>query len=358
MKFIIKSTFKKARAGILSTKYGEIETPVFMPVGTLGTVKGISKEILHKYNFDIILANTYHLMLRPGMDIIKKFGGLNKFMSWNKSILTDSGGFQIMSLGKNVKVDDEGVTFRSHLDGTSIRLNAEKSVEVQKYLDATITMTFDECVPHPYSYSDTEISLNRSSKWTKRSLNAYKKKRGYGIFAIVQGGMHKELRRKSTEELSTMDFDGYAVGGLAVGEGQELMSDITNYCTSNLPFDKPRYLMGVGYPSDILRAVKNGIDMFDCVLPTRSGRTGLAFTTNGMVKIKNAKYSKDNSPLDYDCSCNICTNYSKAYLHHLVKSSEILGSVFLTQHNLFYYKKIMKKIRKGIIEGNLDNLKL
>ena len=195
MKFIIKNTFKKARAGILSTKYGEIETPVFMPVGTLGTVKGISKDILHKYNFEIILANTYHLMLRPGMEIIKKFGGLNKFMSWNKSILTDSGGFQIMSLGKNVKVDDEGVTFRSHLDGTLVRLNAEKSIEVQKYLDSTITMTFDECVPHPFSYSDTEISLNRSSKWTKRSLNAYKKKRGYGIFAIVQGGMHKELRK-------------------------------------------------------------------------------------------------------------------------------------------------------------------
>ena len=263
-----------------------------------------------------------------------------------------------MSLGKNVKVDDEGVTFRSHLDGTAVRLNAEKSIEVQKCLDATITMTFDECVPYPFSYSDTEISLDRSSKWTKRSLKAYKKKRGYGIFSIIQGGMYKELRRKSIEELSRMDFDGYAIGGLAVGEGKELMSDITDYCTDNLPFEKPRYLMGVGYPTDILEAVKNGIDMFDCVLPTRSGRTGLAFTTAGMIKIKNAQYSKDNSPLDYNCSCDICLNYSKAYLHHLVKSSEILGSVFLTQHNLFYYKKIMKNIRKAIIEGNLDNLKL
>ena len=358
MKFKIKNTFKKARAGVLQTKYGDIETPVFMPVGTLGTVKGISKEILQKYNFEIILANTYHLMLRPGMEVIKKIGGLNKFMSWNKSILTDSGGFQIMSLGKNVKVDDEGVTFRSHLDGAAVRLNAEKSIEVQKNLDATITMTFDECVPYPFSYADTEVSLKRSSNWIKRSLNAYKKKSGYGIFAIVQGGMYKELRKRSTEELSSMDFDGYAVGGLAVGEGHKLMSDITNYCTSNLPVEKPRYLMGVGYPTDILEAVKRGIDMFDCVLPTRSGRTGLAFTTDGMIKIKNAKYSKDNSPLDYNCSCEVCLNYTKAYLHHLVKSSEILGSVFLTQHNLFYYKKVMKSIREAIINGNLDNLKL
>ena len=334
------------------------ETPVFMPVGTLATVKGISKNILEDYNFEIILANTYHLMLRPGIEVIKKLGGLNKFMSWNKSILTDSGGFQIMSLGKNVKVDNEGVTFRSHLDGTLVRLNAEKSIEVQKYLGSTITMTFDECIPYPYSYSDTEVSLQRSSNWTERSLKAYNKKAGYGIFAIVQGGMYKDLRKKSTEKLSSMDFDGYAVGGLAVGEGQELMAKITDYCTSNLPFEKPRYLMGVGYPSDILEAVKKGIDMFDCVLPTRSGRTGLAFTSSGIIKIKNSKYKNDNSSLDHNCSCEVCLNYSKAYLHHLVKSSEILGSVFLTQHNLFYYKNLMENIREGILKGNLDNLKL
>ena len=358
MKFEIQNTFKNSRAGILHTKYGKIQTPTFMPVGTLGTVKGISKNILHKYEFDIILANTYHLMLRPGIEVIKKIGSLNKFMSWNKSILTDSGGFQIMSLGKNVRVDEEGVTFRSHLDGTAVRLNAEKSIEIQKYLDSTITMTFDECVPYPYSYLDTKNSLERSSQWTKRSLNAYEKKKGYGIFAIVQGGMYKELRKKSLETLSCLDFDGYAVGGLAVGEGYDLMSDITSYCASYLPFEKPRYLMGVGYPSDILKAVKNGIDMFDCVLPTRSGRTGLAFTSSGMIKIKNAKFQKDNSPLDYNCSCEVCLNYSKAYLHHLVKSSEILGSVFLTQHNLYYYKNLMKNIREAIIKGNLNNLKL
>jgi queuine tRNA-ribosyltransferase len=219
-------------------------------------------------------------------------------------------------------------------------------------------MTFDECIPYPYSYSDAEASLNRSSNWTERSLRAYNKKAGYGIFAIVQGGMYKDLRKKSSEKLSSMDFDGYAVGGLAVGEGQELMAKITDYCTSNLPFEKPRYLMGVGYPSDILEAVKKGIDMFDCVLPTRSGRTGLAFTSSGIIKIKNSKYKNDNSSLDHNCSCEVCLNYSKAYLHHLVKSSEILGSVFLTQHNLFYYKNLMENIREGILKGNLDNLKL
>ncbi len=358
MKFEINNTFKKARAGTLHTKYGKIKTPVFMPVGTLATVKGISKNILHAYNFEIILANTYHLMLRPGMSVIKKLGGLNTFMSWNKSILTDSGGFQIMSLGKNVKVDNEGVTFRSHLDGALVRLNAEKAIEIQKHLGSTITMTFDECIPYPYSYSDTEASLERSSQWTERSMRAYNKKKGYGIFAIIQGGMYKDLRKKSTEKLSSMDFDGYALGGLAVGEGQELMTKITDYCTSNLPQEKPRYLMGVGYPSDILEAVKRGIDMFDCVLPTRSGRTGLAFTSSGIIKIKNAKYKNDNNKLDHNCSCEVCLNYSKAYLHHLVKSSEILGSVFLTQHNLFYYRNIMENIRNSILKGNLDNLKL
>ena len=358
IKFEIKNTYKKARVGVLHTKHGIVETPVFMPVGTLGSVKGINKDLLQQYKFNILLANTYHLMLRPGMDVINKFGGLNKFMSWKKSILTDSGGFQIMSLGKNVKVDNEGVTFRSHLDGSLVRLNAEKSVQIQRNLGADITMSFDECVPYPYSYLDTELSLKRSTDWTKRSLKAYQERKGYGIFGIVQGGMYKELRKKSSEELSRMNFDGYALGGLAVGEGFELMSNITNYCTSFLPFEKPRYLMGVGYPNDILQAVKNGIDMFDCVLPTRSGRTGLAFSSQGFIKIRNASFSRDNSPLDENCNCEICLNYSKAYLHHLVKSSEILGSVFLTQHNLFFYKKLMDNIRKSIIEGNLDNLKL
>ncbi len=358
MKFEIKSTFKKARTGVLHTKYGKVETPVFMPVGTLGTVKGVSNDILEQLGFNMILANTYHLMLRPGMTVIKDFGGLNNFMSWKKSILTDSGGFQIMSLGKNVKVDKEGVTFRSHLDGNLVRLNAEKSIEIQRLLNATITMSFDECVPFPYSHLDTSDSLKRSTEWTKRSINTYIKREGYGIFGIVQGGMYKDLRKKSSEELSCLDFDGYAIGGLAVGEGIELMSNITDFSISKLPFEKPKYLMGVGYPTDILQAVKNGIDMFDCVLPTRSGRTGLAFTSAGLIKIRNAKYALDKSNLDKNCDCVICKNYSKAYLHHLVKSSEILGSVFLTQHNLYYYKVLMQRIRRAIFKGNLDKLKL
>ena len=358
IKFDIQSKHKKARAGILHTKYGLIETPVFMPVGTLGSVKGITKEVLKNYKFDILLANTYHLMLRPGMDVISKFGGLNSFMSWNKAILTDSGGFQIMSLGKNVKIDNEGVTFRSHLDGDLVRLNPEKSIEIQNILNATITMSFDECIPHPYSYLNTKTSLERSTSWTKRSIKAYRKKEGHGIFGIVQGGMYKDLRKKSSLELTSIDFDGYAVGGLAVGEGHKLMDEITNYCVSFLPINKPRYLMGVGYPKDIIQAVKNGIDMFDCVLPTRSGRTGLAFSSKGMIKIRNSIYKKDKSPLDENCNCEVCLNYSKAYLHHLVKSSEILGSVLITQHNLFFYKNLMLKIRKAIINGNLDKLKL
>ena len=358
MKFKLIKEFKNARVGIIKTKYSEIETPAFMPVGTLGSVKGIKKESLFEMNYNIILANTYHLMLRPGADIIKNIGGLNKFMSWNKSILTDSGGFQVMSLGNNVKVDDEGVTFRSHVDGTQHRLTAKKSISIQKDINSTITMSFDECIPHPYSFNDTKESLSRSTSWTKKSLEAYSPRDGYGIFGIIQGGMYKELRLKSIQELINLDFDGYAIGGLAVGEDQRTMIDITKICTRNIPIHKPRYLMGIGYPSDILEAVKSGIDMFDCVLPTRSGRTGLAFTSHGVIKIRNAKYARDNLPLDYNCECNICKNYSRAYLHHLVKSSEILGSVFLTTHNLFYYSTLMRRIRKSIKKGNLDKFKL
>ena len=329
-----------------------------MPVGTLATVKGISKEILLSMNYNVILANTYHLMLRPGVDIIEKIGGLNKFMSWDKSILTDSGGFQVMSLGNNVKIDEEGVTFSSHIDGSLNRLTAKKAVDIQKILNSTITMSFDECIPYPYSFDDTKESLKRSTKWTKMSRKAYTDRDGYGIFGIIQGGMFKELRLKSIQSLLDLNFDGYAVGGLAVGEKQEKMLNITSFCTKNIPENKPRYLMGIGYPSDILEAVKHGIDMFDCVLPTRSGRTGLAFTSEGNIKIKNSKYARDLSPLDENCDCNVCKNYSRSYINHLVKSSEILGSVFLTTHNLYYYSNLMKKIRKSINEGNLDKLKL
>ena len=358
MKFSLINKYKNARTGLLKTKYSEIKTPAFMPVGTLGTVKGISKEILLSMNYNVILANTYHLMLRPGVDIIEKIGGLNKFMSWDKSILTDSGGFQVMSLGNNVKIDEEGVTFSSHIDGSLNRLTAKKAVDIQKILNSTITMSFDECIPYPYSFDDTKESLKRSTKWTEKSREAYTERDGYGIFGIIQGGMYKELRLKSIQSLLDLNFDGYAVGGLAVGEKQEKMLNITSICTKNIPENKPRYLMGIGYPSDILEAVKHGIDMFDCVLPTRSGRTGLAFTSEGNIKIKNSKYARDLSPLDKNCDCNVCKNYSRSYINHLVKSSEILGSVFLTTHNLYYYSNLMKKIRKSINEGNLDKLKL
>ncbi|MBJ57888.1 MAG: tRNA guanosine(34) transglycosylase Tgt [Rickettsiales bacterium] len=358
MKFSILKEFGDARTGLIKTKYSEIKTPAFMPVGTLGTVKGISKELLFDMNYNIILANTYHLMLRPGEDLIEAQGGLNKFMSWNKSILTDSGGFQVMSLGNNVKVDSDGVTFRSHLDGTLYRLTAERAIEIQRKINSTITMSFDECIPYPFSFEETKDSLNRSTNWTIRSRKAYIHKKGFGIFGIIQGGMYKELRLRSIKELINLDFDGFAIGGLAVGEKQDTMLEIASTCTKNMPVNKPRYLMGIGYPSDILKAVKKGIDMFDCVLPTRSGRTGLAFTSQGVIKIRNSRYASDPLPLDLNCNCNICNNYSKAYLHHLVKSSEILGSVFLTTHNLCYYSNIMSRIRKSIEEGNLNKLKL
>jgi len=358
MNFKLLSQDGKARVGELETFYGKIETPVFMPVGTLASVKGITKQTLEKLNYDIILSNTYHLMLRPGLKIIKNIGGLNKFMSWNKSILTDSGGFQVMSLGKNVKVDNEGVTFRSHIDGELVRLNAEKAMDIQYNLGSTISMIFDECVPYPYSYYDTEESLKRSIEWSKRSIKAYKRREGYGVFGIVQGGMYKDLRERSIQENLENNFNGYAIGGLAVGEGKDQLNDITAFTANLLPENKPRYLMGVGYPEDILNAVKHGVDMFDCVLPTRSGRTGLAFTSVGTIKIRNSKYSDDKTALDPNCSCEVCSNYSKAYLHHLVKSSEILGSVFLTHHNLCFYSNLMKNIRSAIKENNLNNLKV
>ena len=358
MNFKLLANSGKARVGELKTKFSTIETPVFMPVGTLATVKGITKEDLNVLNFNIILSNTYHLMLRPGLDIIKKIGGLNKFMSWDKSILTDSGGFQVMSLGKSVDVDKNGVNFRSHIDGKLVRLDAEKAMDIQYYLGSTISMIFDECVPYPYSYIDTKDSLTRSIDWSKRSRLAYKEREGYGAFGIVQGGMYKDLRKLSVKENLENDFDGYAIGGLAVGEGQDQLIEIGSFTANLLPENKPRYLMGVGYPEDIIKAVKSGIDMFDCVLPTRSGRTGLAFTSLGSIKIRNAKYAYDDTSLDPNCDCVVCSNYSKAYLHHLVKSSEILGSVFLTQHNLSFYSNLMKKIRSAIKENNLENLKV
>ena len=358
MKFSVHHQSGRARLGTLETKYSQVLTPAFMPVGTRASVKGIAKEELEELDFNIILANTYHLMLRPGIKIIDDIGALNNFMAWNQSILTDSGGFQVMSLGNSVKVDNEGVTFRSHIDGKLERLDAEKAIKIQHKLNSTITMIFDECMPYPSSFEETKDSLKRSISWAKRSRDVYSNRDGYGVFGIIQGGMFKELREKSIQESLILDFDGYAIGGLAVGEEKDIMIDIAAFTARKLPENKPRYLMGVGYPNDILEAVKSGIDMFDCVLPTRSGRTGLAFTSEGNIKIKNSKYSGDSSPLDPECQCNICQSYSRAYLHHLVKTSEILGSVFLTKHNLSFYSNLMKKIRKAIRENNLSKLKL
>ena len=355
-KFEILDTNGLARNGVLSTYLGKIKTPAFMPVGTAATVKGMKNHEIEEAGFNLILANTYHLMLRPGAERIKLLGGLNKFMSWNHSILTDSGGFQIMSLGDKVKIDDHGVTFSSHLDGTLYRMTAEDSIKIQHDLNSTITMIFDECIAHPSTFNDTKNSLKRSINWAKRSYDSYKKRKGYGIFGIIQGGMYPELRKKSCEVLKDINFDGYAIGGLAVGEGQKIMFEVLDFTVPYLLADKPRYLMGVGYPLDIIGAVKRGVDMFDCVLPTRSGRTGLAMTWHGPIKIRNAKYASDSNPIDKNCPCPVCKNYSRAYLNHLDKCSEILGCNLITQHNISFYGQLMKKIRMAISNKNLDEL--
>ncbi len=354
--FKILDTDGYARRGTLSTYLGKIETPAFMPVGTAATVKGMKNHEIEDAGFNLILANTYHLMLRPGAERIRKLGGLNKFMSWKHSILTDSGGFQIMSLGDKVKVDKDGVTFSSHLDGALHRMTAEDSINIQYDLNSTITMIFDECLPHPSSFDDTKDSLERSINWAKRSFNSYKKRNGYSIFGIVQGGMHPSLRKKSADVLKDISFDGYAIGGLAVGEGQKTMFEVLDYTTPYLLENKPRYLMGVGYPLDIIGAVKRGVDMFDCVLPTRSGRTGLAMTWNGPLRIRNAKYAEDTRPIDINCKCPVCKNHSRAYLNHLEKCSEILSCNLLTQHNINFYGQLMKKIRMAISSKKLDEL--
>ena len=353
-KFEILDTNGLARNGVLSTYLGKIKTPAFMPVGTAATVKGMKNHEIEEAGFNLILANTYHLMLRPGAERIKLLGGLNKFMSWNHSILTDSGGFQIMSLGDKVKIDDHGVTFSSHLDGTLYRMTAEDSIKIQHDLNSTITMIFDECIAHPSTFNDTKNSLKRSINWAKRSYDSYKKRKGYGIFGIIQGGMYPELRKKSCEVLKDINFDGYAIGGLAVGEGQKIMFEVLDFTVPYLLADKPRYLMGVGYPLDIIGAVKRGVDMFDCVLPTRSGRTGLAFTWNGRVNIKNNKYQRDNNPLDSNCKNLNLNKYSKNYLNHLFNTNEILASMLLTLHNINFYQELMSAIRKNISEGTFD----
>ena len=346
--FKLISQDKNARLGKLTTAHGIIDTPIFMPVGTAATVKAMHLKDVEESGAQIILANTYHLMLRPGEKNIKEMGGVRKFMGWNKPLLTDSGGFQIMSLGKLRKIENNGVTFKSHLDGTKYFLSPKISTDIQNALDATISMQLDECIPFPASYEESERAMKLSLEWALKSREAFEERKGYGQFGIVQGSTYSDLRELSSKKLVEIGFDGYAIGGLAVGEGQELMFKTLDFTTKNMPFDKPRYLMGVGKPDDLIGAVKRGVDMFDCVLPTRSGRTGQAFTSRGTVNIKNARHTLDKRPLDNNCNCHTCTNFSRAYLHHLFKAQEILGLMLLSLHNIHFYITLMKNIRNSI----------
>ena len=347
---------EKARLGKITTPRGLIDTPTFMPVGTLGTVKGVFPEDIVDTNSQIILANTYHLMIRPGIEILDQFGGLHDFMNWQKPILTDSGGFQIMSLAKLNKIDiNIGAIFSSHIDGKKFVLSPEKSIQIQKSINSDILMVLDECPSLTKDKDKLTSAITISTNWAKRCKIEFGNNKSKGLFGIVQGGLSKELRLDSLEKLISIGFDGYAMGGLAVGENQEEMFSILNNIVSYMPEDKPRYLMGVGTPSDILGAVKSGIDMFDCVMPTRSGRTGLAFTWDGKVNLRNAQYQKDKSPLDRKCSIRNLNLYSKGYLNHLIKTNEILASMLISLHNINFYQQFMLEIRKEIKKGTFNN---
>ena len=353
--FKINNKDGNARTGVVSTAHGEIRTPAFMPVGTAATVKAMMPKSVKSTGADIILGNTYHLMLRPTAERIASLGGLHKFMNWHGPILTDSGGFQVMSLSQIRKISEEGVRFQSHIDGSKHMLSPERSMEIQHLLGSDITMIFDECTPFPATEDIAKDSMNLSLRWAERSKDAYKERDGYGLFGIVQGSVYENLRMESANELKNIGFDGYAIGGLAVGEGQELMFKTLDYTTPVLPEDRPRYLMGVGKPDDLVGAVKRGVDMFDCVLPTRSGRNGQAFTSKGAINISNAKYKDDTAPLDENCNCPACKDYSRAYIHHLVKSKEILGSMLMTWHNLQYYQNLMSSMRSAIDNGEFES---
>lgn len=355
--FRLKNNDNKARRGEVTCAHGTIQTPAFMPVGTAATVKAIKNCDVKKSGAEIILGNTYHLMLRPGADLIEKLGGLHKFMSWDKPILTDSGGFQVMSLSKIRKITDNGVEFSSHLDGTKYFVSPEVSIEIQHKLGSDITMIFDECVQFPATFDQAKNAMERSINWATRSKNAFVKRLGYGIFGIVQGSTFEDLRKISAAKLVEIGFDGYAIGGLAVGEGQDVMFEVLDYTTDFLPQDKPRYLMGVGKPSDIVGGVARGVDMFDCVIPTRSGRTGQAFVRDGVINIRNAKYRDDVGPLDEKCGCYACKNHSRAYLHHLTKANEILASMLMSEHNIFYYQDLMAEIRNAIEQNKFTEFR-
>ncbi len=354
LRHTVTATDGAARAGVLHTAHGDVATPVFMPVGTAGTVKAMTAEAVRSTGARMVLGNTYHLMLRPSAERIASLGGLHRFMDWQGAILTDSGGFQVMSLSQLRTLDETGVTFRSHLDGSEHRLTPERAVAIQHALGADVTMVLDECTPFPATEAEAAASMRLSMRWAARSRGAFIAREGHGLFGIVQGGVYPDLRAESVAALTAIGFEGYAVGGLAVGEGQETMFAMLDVTVPPLPADRPRYLMGVGTPADIVGAVARGIDMFDCVIPTRSGRTGRAYTSRGMLNLRNARFADDPRPLDPDCACPACARHSRAYVHHLIKSGEMLGPMLLTWHNLHYYQALMRGLRAAILDGRFD----
>ena len=350
--FTITKTNGAARTGVIAMARGEIRTPAFMPVGTAATVKAMKPEDVRASGADVILGNTYHLMLRPGAERIARLGGLHRFMGWDRPILTDSGGYQVMSLSELTKVTEDGVAFASHLDGSRHQLTPERSIEVQRLLGSDIAMAFDQLLPASATPDQQRAAMERSMRWAERSKAAFS---GDGaLFGIQQGGLDEQLRGKSAEALTSIGFDGYAIGGLAVGEGQEAMCGVLDFAAPMLPADKPRYLMGVGKPDDLVEAVLRGVDMFDCVLPTRSGRTGQAFTAGGPINIRNARFAEDREPLEPDCPCPTCSRFERAYVHHLVRSGEILGAMLMTEHNLWFYQRLMQRLRDAIADRRLQ----
>ena len=352
--FEVLATDGAARLGRVTTAHGEIATPAFMPVGTAASVKAMTPGSLAETGAQILLANTYHLMLRPGAETLERLGGLHEFMNWPAPILTDSGGFQVMSLAKMRDIAEDGVTFKSHIDGSRHHLTPERCVDIQRALDADISMVLDECTPFPATAAEAASSMRLSMRWATRCRAAFAERPGHALFGITQGGMYTELRAESAEALIDIGFDGYAIGGLAVGEGTEKTGEIVAATAPLLPAQAPRYLMGVGKPEDLVAAVRHGVDMFDCVLPTRSGRTGQAFTRLGPVNLRNARHGADPRPLDAACTCPACNGFSRAYLHHLVRAGEILGAVLLTWHNLHYYQELMAGLRQAIGAGRLE----
>jgi queuine tRNA-ribosyltransferase len=346
-----------ARLGILHTPHGSFETPMFMPVGTLATVKTLSPEELKEMGAGVILSNTYHLWLRPGHDIVKEAGGLHTFMNWDRGILTDSGGFQVFSLSEFRRIEEEGVYFRNHLNGDKLFLSPEKAMEIQNALGSDIMMAFDECPPYPATYEYMKRSVERTSRWAERCLKAHQRPNEQGLFGIVQGGEFEELRKQSAQDLVSLDFPGYAVGGLSVGEPKDVMNRVLEFTTPLLPANKPRYLMGVGSPDSLIDGAIRGIDMFDCVLPTRIGRNGTVMTSEGRVVIKNAKYARDFTPLDPNCDCYTCRNYTRAYIRHLIKCDETFGIRLTSYHNVYFLIKLMEQVRQAIREDRLGDFR-